>query len=54
MLQVYEGYAAFTFSTLPGAFCSSRPASMSQLDLRMPRFRPVSWARFLPGLSMVP
>ena len=37
---VCDLYAAFTFSTLPGAFCSSRATSRPQPDLRMPRLSP--------------
>src|ERR1035438_9041556 len=53
-LQVCDVYAALTFSTLPGAFCSSRAASRPQPDLRMPRSRPAFWAMFLPGFCTVP
>src|ERR1035437_1063617 len=53
-LQVCDVYAALTFSTLPGAFCSSRVTRSPQPDLRMPRLSPVFCATFLPGFSMVP
>src|SRR5665647_970635 len=53
-LQVCDVYAALTFSTRPGAFCSSRVTSRPHPDLRMPRLRPAFWATFLPGFSMVP
>jgi hypothetical protein len=53
-LQVCDVYAAFTFSTRPGAFCSNRAASRPQPDLRMPRLSPAFCATFLPGFSMVP
>src|ERR1035437_4080862 len=53
-LQVCDVYAALTFSTRPGAFCSSRPTSRPHPDLRMPRLSPVFCATFLPGSAMVP
>src|SRR5664280_2939656 len=53
-LQVCDVYAAFTSSTRPGAFCSSRPTSRPQPDLRMPRLSPAFCATFLPGFSTVP
>src|SRR5665811_1712132 len=53
-LQVCDVYAAFTFSTRPYAFCSSRATSRPQPDLRMPRLRPVFCATFLPGFCTVP
>src|SRR5450631_1870271 len=53
-LQVCDVYAAFTFSTRPGTFCSNRVTSRPQPDLRMPRLRPVFCATLLPGFSMGP
>src|SRR5664280_652129 len=53
-LQVCDVYAAFTFSTRPGAFCSRRPASRPHPDLRMPRLSPAFCATFLPGFCTVP
>src|SRR5664280_1915718 len=53
-LQVCDVYAAFTFSTRPYAFCSRRPASRPQPDVRMPRLSPVFCATFLPGFCTVP
>src|ERR1035437_2214825 len=53
-LQVCDVYAALTFSTLPGAFCSSRAARSPHPDLRMPRLSPAFRATFLPGFSTVP
>src|ERR1700692_3486553 len=53
-LQRCDVYAAGTFSTRPGALSSSLEASSPQPDLPMPRFRPVFWATFRPGVSLVP
>src|SRR5664279_909332 len=53
-LQVWDVYAALAFSTRPGAFCSNRPASRPQPDLRMPRLSPAFCPTFLPGFATVP
>src|SRR5660397_158341 len=44
-------YAALTFSTRPGAFCSSRVTSTPQPLSRMARFRPAFGRTFGPGAS---
>src|SRR5450759_3838216 len=47
-------YAALTFSTRPGAFCSSRVTSTPQPLARMARFSPAFCRTFVPGASTVP
>ena len=46
--------AAFTFSTRPGAFCSSRVTSRPHPWARMARFRPAFARTCRPGASKVP
>ena len=53
-LPVADVYAAVTFSTRPGAFCSHRAASRPHPNVRMPQLRPVFCVTFLPGFCTVP
>ncbi len=46
--------AALTFTTRPGAFCSSRRTSTPHPDRRIPRFSPAFCRTFRPGFSRVP